>query len=204
LLQQNSELVFADEPEEVTKKTNRDDDNELVRQCLQGNQQSFRQLYQRHQQRVRSILYQLCGATHLDDLVQEVFMRAWKGLPQLRQTCQFSTWLYRISWNVACDRRREYAKARRDRLRYEQLDITTADRDRDSGLMQLHYQDLVQRGLRELSFEHRAVLVLHDLEDVPQKEVAQILGVPVGTVKSRLFHAREKMRLFLQQQGVQL
>ena len=69
--------------------------------------------------------------------------------------------------------------------------------------MQLHYQDLVQRGLRELSLEHRAVLVLHDLEDVPQKEVAQILDIPVGTVKSRLFHARDNLRQFLQQQGVQ-
>jgi RNA polymerase sigma-70 factor (ECF subfamily) len=70
--------------------------------------------------------------------------------------------------------------------------------------MNLHYQDLVQRGLDHLSFEHRAVLVLHDLEDVPQKEVAEILGVPVGTVKSRLFHARSAIRQFLQKQGVNL
>jgi RNA polymerase sigma-70 factor (ECF subfamily) len=69
--------------------------------------------------------------------------------------------------------------------------------------MHLHYQDLVQRGLAQISLEHRAVLVLHDLEDVPQKEVAQILGIPVGTVKSRLFHARDAMRQFLQKQGVQ-
>ena len=53
--------------------------------------------------RVRSILFQLCEAAALDDLVQEVFLRAWKGLPKFRQTAQFSTWLYRIAWNVASD-----------------------------------------------------------------------------------------------------
>ena len=71
-------------------------------------------------------------------------------------------------------------------------------------LMDLHYQDLVHRGLESLSFDHRTILVLHDLEEVPQKEVAQILDIPVGTVKSRLFHARAAMRQFFQQQGVQL
>lgn len=71
-------------------------------------------------------------------------------------------------------------------------------------LMDLHYQDLVQRGLANLSFDHRTILVLHDLEEVPQKEVAQILNIPLGTVKSRLFHARAAMRQFLQQQGVLL
>ena len=75
-------------------------------------------------------------------------------------------------------------------------------KDNTSDLMQLHYQDLVQRGLEQLSFEHRSVLVLHDLEDIPQKEVAQILELPAGTVKSRVFYARNSLRQFLQKQGV--
>jgi RNA polymerase sigma-70 factor, ECF subfamily len=70
--------------------------------------------------------------------------------------------------------------------------------------MQLHYQDLVRKGLSSLSEEHRSVLVLHDLEELPQKEVAEILEVPVGTVKSRLFHARSGMRKFIEVSGVQL
>ena len=57
-------------------------DSELVQACLDGDQHSFRLLYQRYQQKVRSTLYQLCGSTTLDDLVQEVFLRAWKGLPK--------------------------------------------------------------------------------------------------------------------------
>ncbi|WP_448561235.1 sigma-70 family RNA polymerase sigma factor [Trichothermofontia sp.] len=176
-------------------------DVELVQRCLQGRPAAFRQLYRRYQQRVRSTLYQLCGAAGLDDLVQEVFLKAWKGLPNLKQPAQFSQWLYRIAWNVAMDQRRTYA---RDRSHLQVLGELLDDPPPDTALTRLHYADLVQQGLAQLSLEHRAVLVLHDLEDIPQKEVASILEIPVGTVKSRLFHARAQMRQFLQQQGVQL
>lgn len=184
-------------------------EQELIALCQQGDRDGFRLLYQRYQQRVRSTLYQLCGKSSLDDLVQEVFLRAWKGLPRLRTPKYFSTWLYRISWNVATDQRRKLAQGHekaslkeyidRDRLNYDK-DLSNIQDAPD--LMQLHYQDLVQRGLDSLSFEHRAVLVLHDLEDLPQKEVAEILDVPVGTVKSRLYHARNLLRKFLEQQGI--
>lgn len=180
-------------------------DIDLVLQCQQGNQQSFRQLYRRYCARVRSTLYQLCGSEALDDLVQEVFLRAWKGLPQLRQASQFSTWLYRICWNVASDQRRQFAQERsfNSKLKTDRERLSPSDSKHSQApdLMELHYQDIIQRGLQQLSFEHRAVLVLHDLEDLPQKEVAQILGIAVGTVKSRLFHARTSLRKYIQQQG---
>lgn len=191
-------VLITEQPKDESE---RDSDHYLIEQCKKGNHHSFRQLYRRHQQRVRSILYPLCGASTLDDLVQEVFLRAWKGLPKLRQTAQFSTWLYRIAWNVASDQRRQFAQAHEHR---QTLSKTVSIQQDAPDMMHLHYEDLVQRGLAQLSLEHRAVLVLHDLEDVPQKEVAQILGIPVGTVKSRLFHARDSLRQFLQQQGVQL
>ena len=85
-------------------------ERELILHCQQGNRHSFRLIYRRYQQRVRSTLYQLCGSTMLDDLVQEVFFKAWKGLPKLKNTEYFATWLYRITWNVATDRRRKLAK----------------------------------------------------------------------------------------------
>ncbi|MEL7007788.1 MAG: sigma-70 family RNA polymerase sigma factor [Cyanobacteria bacterium J06631_6] len=184
-------------------------EQELIFLCQQGDRECFRLLYQRYQQRVRSTLYQLCGSTALDDLVQEVFLKVWKGLPKLKKTQYFSTWLYRISWNVATDRRRKLAKAQEktglkiwEKEQFNPAKLESAESAPD--LMQLHYQDLVQRGLDNLSFEHRAVLVLHDLEDLPQKQVAEILNVPVGTVKSRLFHARNSLKKFLEQQGISL
>jgi RNA polymerase sigma-70 factor (ECF subfamily) len=185
-----------------------DSDSELVLQCQQGNQQAFRLLYRRYQQRVRSTLYQLCGGEALDDLVQDVFLRAWKGLPQLRQASQFSTWLYRICWNVASDQRRQFAQQRsfNSKLRAgtETLSLQDSKHSQALDLMEMHYQDIIQRGLQQLSFDHRAVLVLHDLEDLPQKEIAQILGIALGTVKSRLFHARISLRQYIQQQGEML
>ncbi|NER79396.1 MAG: sigma-70 family RNA polymerase sigma factor [Leptolyngbya sp. SIO1D8] len=176
-------------------------DGELIQQCLQGHSAAFRDLYHRYQRQVRATLHQLCGAEGLDDLVQEVFLRTWKGLPRFRQSAQFSTWLYRITWNVATDCRRQKGKVRSQHQRLPNLVDTSSQ---GPNLNQLHYQDLVQRGLHKLTLDHRAVLVLHDLEDLPQPEVAQILEIPLGTVKSRLHHARAAMRQFLQQEGVQL
>ncbi|MDJ1172074.1 sigma-70 family RNA polymerase sigma factor [Roseofilum sp. BLCC_M154] len=175
-------------------------DSELVRRCVQGDPQSYRLLYRRYQSPVRSTLYQLCGSSYLDDGVQEVFLRVWKGLPKFRKTAKFSTWLYRITCNVAFDRRRQLAQQHQLSLR---VDLPSVSED-TSDLMQLHYQDLVRRGLEHLSWEHRTVVVLHDLEDMPQKEIAQVLEIPLGTVKSRLFHGRAAMRQFLEEQGVQL
>lgn len=197
---------------DAESETGVETEQELIRLCQHGDRQSFRLLYQRYQQRVRSTLYQLCGKSLLDDLVQEVFLRAWKGLPKLRKTKYFSTWLYRISWNVATDQRRKLAKGQEKTSFNEKSwdkgqpnygkDLSN---DQDTpDLMHLHYQDLVQRGLNNLSFDHRAVLVLHDLEDLPQKQVAEILDIPVGTVKSRLFHARNSFKKFLEKQGISI
>jgi RNA polymerase sigma factor (sigma-70 family) len=175
-------------------------DTELIQQCLEGDTSAFRQLYRRYQRQVRATLHQLCGGDVLDDLTQEVFLRAWKGLPRFRQSSQFSTWLYRITWNVATDCRREKGQ-RRSQLSSLAWGEPLSDR---ADLHHLHYEDLVQRGLQALSLDHRAVLVLHDLEDLPQQEVASILNIPMGTVKSRLHYARSAMRTFLQQEGIQL
>ncbi|MCU0515638.1 MAG: sigma-70 family RNA polymerase sigma factor [Oscillatoria sp. Prado101] len=179
----------------------RESDSYLVQKCLKGDRQSFSELYRRYEHKVRSTLYQLCGPSSLDDLVQEVFLKAWKGLPKFRQASSFSTWLYRIAWNVAADHRRSQAVQRSG---LQHLTDTGTPHAPAPDLMQMHYQDLVQRGLERLSFEHRSVMVLQDLEDLPQKQVAEILGLPVGTVKSRLFHARAALRQFLQLEGVEL
>lgn len=182
-------------------------DKQLVLRCKQGDLSCFRQIYSRYQPRVRSTLYQLCGGQILDDLVQEVFLRIWKGLPKLRQNDYFSTWVYRITWNVATDQRRELAKHQKDRELefYRELSSFAGETlPHDSHLMKLHYQDLVTKALLTLTLEHRAVLVLHDLEDVSQKEISNILDIPLGTVKSRLFYARNAIKKYLEQQGISL
>lgn len=184
-----------------------EDDHPWVVRSAAGDTRAFQCLYHRYRARVRGTLFQLCGAESLDDLEQDVFLRAWRGLPQFRHGSKFSTWLYRIVWNLAGDRRRQLARQRAERQAEsiddlaERLELPASQPD---GLVQLHYQDLVQRALAALSLEARAVVVLCDLEDLPQKEVAVILHLPLGTVKSRLFSARAQMRRFLEREGVKV
>jgi RNA polymerase sigma factor (sigma-70 family) len=177
-------------------------DPKLIQACLAGETQAFRQLYRRHQPRVRSVLARLGDANVLDDLVQEVFLRAWQGLPKLRQPAQFGTWLYRIAWNVASDYRQKTARQRQEQQ--QGIQELQAAPVQSPDLLQLHYQDLVTKGLAGLSLDHQAVIVLHDLEALTHGEIAEILEIPTGTVKSRLFHARQALRQFLNQAGVQL
>lgn len=172
-------------------------EQELIQRCIQGDRQSFAQLYDRYQDRVRATLFSLCGADVLDDLVQEVFLRVWQGLPRFRQQSAFSTWLYRITWNVASDQRQRWAKQR-------SRPLITNPETAPQPLQTLHYQGVVQAALQNLRLEHRAVVVLHDLEDLPQHEVASLLGIPVGTVKSRLFHARAALKQYFVDQGITL
>jgi RNA polymerase sigma-70 factor (ECF subfamily) len=174
-------------------------DQELVNRCQQGDPQAFCLLYRRHQQQVRSLLFHQCGEEMLDDLVQDVFLRAWKGLPRFRQTAQFSTWLYRIAWNVAQDQRRRFAQ---QRSQLKTLTRVEATQQQGPDVMTLHYQSLCQQAINTLKTEHRMVLLLHDLEDWPQSQISEVLGIPVGTVKSRLFYARAAVRRVLQAKGV--
>lgn len=187
------------------------EDSQLVKQCQLGDQSSFRLLYQRYQNKVRATIYKLCGQELLDDLQQEVFLKAWKSLSQLKNPNYFATWLYRICWNVACDQGLARKKDRQRRLaRINQAkqsleyDLAKSSHDSEGGLNRLHYQDLVANALQQLSLDHRVVIVLHDLEDLQQKEVADILAIPIGTVKSRLFQARKNLRNYLEKEGITL
>ena len=85
-------------------------DSDLVAECLKGDRTCFRYLYKRYQHKVRSTLTNSAARSLLDDLAQEVFLRVWKGLPKLKHQENFSTWLYRITWNVASDQRQAFAK----------------------------------------------------------------------------------------------
>jgi RNA polymerase sigma-70 factor (ECF subfamily) len=136
----------------------------------------------------------------LDDLVQEVFLRAWKGLGNMRQQSQFSTWLYRIAWNVGADYRRHMAQSRSKQAYLSEFSTEPPA----TAWQELHHQDLVRRGLQSLRDEQAMVIILNDLQELPQIEVARILEIPVGTVKSRLFHARAALRQFFEKEGVSL
>ncbi|WP_404785455.1 sigma-70 family RNA polymerase sigma factor [Altericista sp. CCNU0014] len=177
-------------------------DAELVGACQCGRTDAFRELYRRHQKSVRAMLGHLCDPDMLEDLVQEVFIKAWNGLPKMRGSAQFSTWLYRIAWNVGADYRRSMAQKRK-RMQQQEIAHATTDSATNS-LQHIHHRDLVRRGLQHISSDHAIAIVLHDLQDIPQAEIADILQIPIGTVKSRVFHARQMLRQFFHQEGISL
>lgn len=155
------------------------------------------ELYNQHADRVRAILFRMCGPRDLDDLVQDSFIKIWKGIQGFRGESQSKTWISKITMNVAYDyHRRNYRTEQPESLSPEASIEMTANSDENSP------SDQVQQALQTLSLEHRDVLVLHVLEELSIEEIAKTLDVAVGTVKSRLHHAREKMKIALRKRGV--
>lgn len=177
-------------------------DDDLVRRSALSDPQAFRELYRRHVTRVRSMLMRLVGPSQLDDLTQEVFLKFWTALKELRQPEYLSTWLYRVTFNVATD-----ALRRRQSLgRWQENDdaaVAAASAPVHDAGDALHAQRVVARALAALDFDHRATLVLFDVEGLPQQEIAEVLGISVGTVKSRIFNARKKVRDVLAREGIE-
>ena len=158
-----------------------------------GDHAAFERLAEAAVDRLYRIAYLILRDSHLaEDAVQEALVRAWTGIDRLREPAAFDAWLNRLLARACADQSRG---ARRfeavvrvlpdDRV---QADDTGAFADRDA----------LERSFRRLSAEHRAVIVFHYYLDLPMDEVADALGVPLGTVKSRLHHARSAMRAGLE------
>jgi RNA polymerase sigma-70 factor, ECF subfamily len=180
-----------------------EEDSILVQRTLSGNQEAFRLLYRRHVGPVRRLVYQMTTDSQaLDDLTQDVFLKVHRNLSKFRGDAQFSTWLFRIAYNVCQDYHRRKGRSNKIvRLPVEDLPISAPDAE---VLSRLDRQEWVSRALETLTPDHRAVVVLHDLQEKPQEEVAQILEVPLGTIKSRLFYGRRKLKEWFSAQGVSL
>jgi len=139
------------------------------------------------------------------DATQEAFVRAFNSIRSFRQEASFSTWLYRIAMNVCLDRLRR--RGRESATIHLVSETNTEDSVRDipderndpqAQAIKTQRQVVVQEGLGGLTDEHRAVIVLCDLQGLSYEEIAAVLGVPVGTVKSRLNRARLALRTRLE------
>lgn len=157
---------------------------------VQTDQALFRDCYEEYSGLVRSLVYKLCGDADLDDLVQEVFVKIWKGLDNFRKASSHKTWIYRITHNHAVDYLR---KTRPQTIVFEDYMGGTQPQSDTSAVLQ---------GLATLSPEHRSTLILYCMEGLTLEQVASVTEVPSGTVKSRLHFARKQLHTFLQAQGV--
>lgn len=183
-----------------------EDDLSLVKRAQQGDVAAYDQLIQRHQGKIYGLIYNMTGNQQdAEDLVQEVFIKGYKVLNRFKAKSTFYTWIYR----VAVNRTINFIKRRRKRaaLSLNDMDLAVendpaylelSSRDspfRDASLSEL--QENLNKALQTLSEKHRAVVVLHDIQGVPHEEIGQMLGCSSGTVRSRLFYARQQLQAVL-------
>jgi len=177
-------------------------EQQLIIEARSGSIGAFEQLYRSYNDRIYNFVLQIVSCDHdASDVVQETFIRAWHSLPKLRSDDAFSGWLYRIALNRAKD-----TLSHRSMLGEVSIDPMHGDgeskewqiagregdpaqRAQDSSLA-----EAVNKAMVELSPDHRAVVAMHHLEDIEVEDVARMLGVPHGTVLSRLARARAVLK----------
>ncbi|OPX90749.1 MAG: ECF RNA polymerase sigma factor SigE [Pelotomaculum sp. PtaB.Bin104] len=176
----------------------------LVKRAKEKDLSAFEELVRIHQNRVYALCLQLSGSGEdAQDLAQEAFIRAFKAIETFRNEADFGTWLHRITVNVWLNTRRKnggrqlmsldepYKSEDGSEVRHEVADEGS---DPQQVLEDKEFRGLVRLALMGLSEEHRAVLVLREIEGYSYEEVSSMLGCSLGTVKSRLSRAREVMR----------
>lgn len=187
-----------------------DRDHELVDRVLAGDREAFSHLLRRHQRAIFNFMYRMSGERGTaEDLVQEIFLKAYIALPHFRKEAAFSTWLFRIAHNHCLnalkERRREvpldaHTKGPSNPHRFAEVQdpaLSVTER-----LEQRELQAVIQEKLEELSPDHRAVIVLRDIQGLSYDEIASALAIEGGTVRSRLHRARaelkERLRSYLE------
>lgn len=179
---------------------------QLVEQSKAGNLEAYDELVRRYQERIYGTIYHMTS-NHEDanDLAQETFIKAFQALKSFKGGSSFYTWIYRIAVNKTIN----FLKQRKNRtgMSLNDLDFNAeSDPDlvalisektprRDAGLNEL--QEKLNEAMGKLSEVHRLVVTLHDVQGVPHEEIAQIMDCNIGTVRSRLFYARQQLQGYL-------
>jgi RNA polymerase sigma-70 factor, ECF subfamily len=168
-------------------------DADLVVRAQRGDKEAFASLAVVVGGRLHAVAHRILRDIELaEDATQQALLSIWRDLPQLRDPARFDAWSYRLLVR-AC-----YAERRRTRAWPPNLRLLPVDEPAAEGLSAVVDRDQLERGFRRLSLDHRAVVVLHHYVDLPLDQVAEILGIPVGTVRSRLFHAMRGLRAALE------
>jgi len=182
-------------------------DRDLVRRAQAGDKSAYDDLVQRYQERVYATIYHMTS-NHEDasDLAQDVFVRAWTALRSFKGDSSFYTWIYRIAVNRTIN----FLKQRRNRSTHLSLNDLEVGTENDPEMVELvshrtprrdaalsELQQRLNGALQKLSEEHRTVVTLHDVQGLAHEEIAQILKCNPGTVRSRLFYARQQLQAWL-------
>jgi RNA polymerase sigma-70 factor (ECF subfamily) len=195
---------------QVRTANNLDADAQLVERCLTGQAAAWEDLVKLHTRRVYSICYRFTNSdSEAQDLSQDVFLRVFKNLKSFRAgEGLFVVWLTRLTRNLLID---HYRRTRMDRAtdsiedQVKVLEETTAVLSRTDGMLAgREASEVLQAGLQKLSPELRETVILRDLEELEYREIAQVLNVPEGTVKSRLNRGRAELARILKRHKVRI
>jgi RNA polymerase sigma-70 factor, ECF subfamily len=184
-----------------------EDDIALVRRCQKGDALAFEQLVIKYRSKVFSMIYGMVqNEQDAWDLAQEGFIKAWRSIHRFKGQASFYTWLYRIVTNVAIDslRRKSFKKTAEfdDEIAATQVEpgsktMPQPDPMPHQGLEREEIRHRIEHAINKLSPEHRAVIVMKEIEELQYNEIAEALGCSIGTVMSRLFYARKKLQILL-------
>lgn len=183
-------------------------DGELVQTAIAGREASFEELVRRYQRPIAAYVYRMVGDYDAAlDLTQEVFIKVYNSLARYRSEFKFSTWIYKIAHNAAIDHLRRYAV----REQAVTSGFDTEGRDQAVQSRRLTPEQESEREERRSELEsvvhmlpatYRELIVLRHSHDLSYDEIADVTGLPLGTVKNRLFRAREAMRDLLVRRGI--
>jgi RNA polymerase sigma-70 factor (ECF subfamily) len=181
------------------------DDRRLIADCLQGNSAAFGELVRRYQDRLYNVVLRMVlNAEDAQDVVQDAFLHAYQALDGFKGDSLFFTWLYRIAINTAISLKRKHRVIlRMDGGRPDGATVEPVDDSEYSQpgftLEQAEQERKIHQALSRLSAEHRAVLIMKDMEGQKYEVMAEVLQVPIGTIRSRLHRARMELRGLLSQ-----
>lgn len=183
-------------------------DVDLVQRCQNGDTEAFDQLVGRYRLRVFGMIYNMVHSEQdAWDLAQDSFLKAWKSIGRFRGQSSFYTWIYRIVMNVTIDwLRKKQVKGTGaefdDAIELKEIDPASRTVPKATSLphQQMQHQEIrarIDAAIAQLSPEHRAVILMKEMEDMQYHEIAETLGCSIGTVMSRLFYARKKLQNLL-------
>ena len=186
-----------------------DEDHELVSLCKNGDIAAFEALVKKYQKKVFNIAFRMIG--NYDDaceVAQDTFVSAYRSIKQFKGMSKFSTWLHTIAVNLSKNRRRQLGTRQyheqfslNDPLATEEgrinVETASADPDPPERLEQKETQQKIQDCINRLDDEFREVLILRDIQGFSYEEISSMLNIAEGTVKSRLFRAREEIKQLL-------
>ena len=172
----------------------------IVRKVLQGDVNAFEKLVTEYERAVYAIAQRMTGnAEDAADMTQETFIKAYNSLSSFRGDSKFSVWLYRIATNVCLPT--VSLSMEDDDGEEGELDIADESQSPERLLERGLTRDAVRRGLNALSPEYRQILLLREIQGLSYEEIADVLTLEVGTVKSRIFRARKRLCAFLLADG---